>query len=100
MNRALIFGLSLVIGAVGCGKSQPSPKVDLSTLSTQIKVGMTEAEVIKIAGEPNDRRTSKAGKTTLFFRGSGFDVLAVTIETDGTVSRATYFPPPDIELPK
>ncbi len=69
-KKHFLCGLVALLLACGCGepaKSSPSPEpppapkkqweIELEHLQSVIKVGMTETEVVKAAGEPNHVRS-------------------------------------------
>lgn len=91
----VMLSLVFVAAILGCNSSAKVGKrtiADLQTLQPKITIGMTEPEVVAIAGAPDDRH-SKANVLLMIYNASLVDMLVVSLK-DGTVVKVNLMTAP------
>jgi hypothetical protein len=103
--RNVLLSISVVLALVGCGGEReadveqagsPETFVDPAQESQRIEVGMTEAQVVEILGEPRARVGEGSGQRLTFW---AFDAqqkvrsrVYVSLDADGTVVNVETIP--------
>jgi hypothetical protein len=76
VTRAILWAAAAALLLVGCGKKSedveqagvaPDSLIDVQQEAHRVQVGMTEAEVVKILGQPRNRVKEPGGGNRLTF---------------------------------